>query len=632
MEPGQPTAVALTVPRPWRVIPVAGVLLLIAASGAAAEPGERPTAALLRLVPPDAAVVVSVDGLRDQARAFLASKLAADLGKLPAVKAWLASDKFQQFERSHAQIERALGANLNAVRDELLGDAVVLALRLPADPAADPSLGGGMLLVQVRDYALLKRLISFVNTAQQESGELTRVIDRQRGGTTYHLRELPPAAGRLPEWYVDYPDGTFAFSNSESLIQAVIDRKVPAGAVASLPGPGPRIEPGLGDQPRFKKVENRLPARGVVRLFVDPRHFEWAFTRAPGSKPSDIRVKEMLERYVAAADYAGANLEWSDAGIVVSAVETLNPSRLDAWLRRWATDGRPVDPKLTRVPPTTMALASGRLDAVSLFDGLVLLVAEADQSKLANFETLLTGLLLGQDVRSRVLPQLGPGIVAYVDSAADRGQGAPGAGALPGGRWPFPAVIAVSVSGDSGTSSTASVLDALDNALRTVLAMSALDEKRAQGRGRITTQQVAGVTVMTLDPPVPFAYAIDRANHRVVLGTKAAAVARYLESSADPAAGQFFRTLQATAFAGAQAYACVNLDAFSEWAGKHRDRLASALATRQNRPIADVESDLAQVLALAQLFQAGFVTSRIDADLTAVHHSIGLVRDDLGRK
>ena len=120
--------------------------------------------------------------------------------------------------------------------------------------------------------------------------------------------------------------------------------------------------------------------------------------------------------------------------------------------------------------------------------------------------------------------------------------------------------------------------------------------------------------MMTLDLPIPFAYAIDRANHRVVLGTKAEAVARYLECSSDPAAGQFFRKLQATAFSGAQAFACVNLDAFHEWAGKHRDRLASALAARQNRPVADVESDLAQVLALAQLFQAGFVTSRIEAD------------------
>ena len=36
---------------------------------------------------------------------------------------------------------------------------------------------------------------------------------------------FPPPAARPSEWYVTYPDGTFAFSNSESLIQSVIDRK-----------------------------------------------------------------------------------------------------------------------------------------------------------------------------------------------------------------------------------------------------------------------------------------------------------------------------------------------------------------------------------------------------------------------
>ena len=68
-----------------------------------------------------------------------------------------------------------------------------------------------------------------VNTIQQESGELAGVGERQRNGTTYHVREFPAAANRPPEWYVAYPDGTFAFSNSEAMIQSVIDRKA-AGA------------------------------------------------------------------------------------------------------------------------------------------------------------------------------------------------------------------------------------------------------------------------------------------------------------------------------------------------------------------------------------------------------------------
>ncbi len=188
------------------------------------EPGARPADALLRMVPPDVAVVLTVEGLRDQALAFGKTRLAADLRRLPAVQAWLNSEKYKRFEQSRAMIETILGANLTELRDELLGDAVVLALRLPSDRAKEKE-ARGLVLLQARNQALLQRVIHAINTTQQESGELSRVAEHQRSGTTYHVREFADAASRPPEWYVAYPDGTFALSNSETLIQAVIDRK-----------------------------------------------------------------------------------------------------------------------------------------------------------------------------------------------------------------------------------------------------------------------------------------------------------------------------------------------------------------------------------------------------------------------
>ncbi len=85
------------------------------------------------------------------------------------------------------------------------------------------------------------RLIRVINTAQQESGELTRVGDRDRSGVAYHVREFPAGTDRLPEWYVTYPDGTFALSNSEALIQEVIDRKRPP---TTAPGASARVPAG----------------------------------------------------------------------------------------------------------------------------------------------------------------------------------------------------------------------------------------------------------------------------------------------------------------------------------------------------------------------------------------------------
>ena len=214
---------------------------------------------------------------------------------------------------------------------------------------ADSSQARGLLLFQARDHALLERLIDVVNAAQKDGGELARVADRQRAGTTYHVREFPVVAGRLPEWYIAYADGTFAFSNSESLIQAVIDRKSQLQAAEHAPSTaGSKSDGGLGDLPRFKEVQQRLPETALARLFVDPRAIERLMAASPRpAKPTDANILALTERYAASVRYAGAALVWGDRSIVVHTVETLDPSKVDPWLVRWAGDTRTTDPAAT---------------------------------------------------------------------------------------------------------------------------------------------------------------------------------------------------------------------------------------------------------------------------------------------
>jgi hypothetical protein len=624
--------------------------VMLCASVIGAEPVERSADSLLRLVAPDVAVVLTVEGLRDQVHAFSKSRLAAELQQLPAVRAWLESEKYQQFEQSRARIEAVLGVNLTDLRDELLGDAALLALRIPPDGPADSSNARGLLMFRARDPALLERMIRVVNTTQKESGELASVGDRTRGGTTYHVREHPAESGRIAEWYVAYPDGTFAFSNSEELIQALIDRKAPA-RTAEHPlrdGDESRVEPGLGDLPGLHAVQRRLPQPALARVFVNPRQIGRLVAAAPRpAKPSDARLMALVERYLTAVDFAGASLVWNDRSIEVQTVETLDPSKLDPWLRRWAGGAGRRDPLLNRTPPTAMALASGHVDALALFDAVSQLVPDEDRPRLTNIETVLSGLLLGQDLRTSVLPRLGPGVVAYIDSPSESIEAkADGVKPAPGSFWPFPFVMVVGLARDepAATRSTGSqpkqasdqepapvpVAAALQSALRTALALTALDEKRNQGSSRIQNRVVAGTTVTTLDPPVPFAYAVDGAGARLVLGTSADAVARYLESSSDATDGGRFRRLQARSFPGNDTFFCVDLDALNKLAGRHRDRLVQALAARKQRPAAHVERDLTQVLALARLFEAAFLTCRFEPDATAVERRVGLILHEQG--
>jgi hypothetical protein len=610
------------------------VILVEATTAVGAEQTPRQVDALLRLVDPDAAVVVTVEGLRDQANAFFKSRLATDLEQLPAVREWFASEQFRQFESSRVQIETLLGAKLTDLRDELVGDAVVMALHLPPVAAADGSQARGLLLVRARDPALLNRVIGIVNSAQQDSGELSRVVERQRTGTTYFVREFPAEARRADEFYIAFGDGVFAASNSERLLESVIDRRIRHETGTESPRVLPKGDAGLGDQPRFKTVQTQLPEPALARVFVEPRQFERLLAASsPPSKAADVQIMAMLIRYLASVDYAGLALTRNERSIAIHSVETLNPSHLDAWLRHWASDTRPTDLEIARVPPTALALASGQFDGIALLDAVTQLVPALDQPKFANMQTALGGLLLGQDLRTQVLPRLGPSVLAYFDIPGDvEEQENATAKTPPAGGWPFPLVVVVSLAGDDGPANAPLLAAALDNALRTVLAITALDDKRASGRSRITTRAIGGTAVTTLDPPINFAYAIDQVRRRLILSTSSDAVVHYLESSGAAQSGERFHALRSATFPEALTYACVDLDAVNQLAAKHRTRLLQFLSARQNRPAALIDHDLAQVLALTRLFRAGFITSRLRADATAVHRSAGLILRDQDTK
>ena len=157
---------------------IAGVFCLVSASTVGGEE-PAPSDALLKLVPADAALIVTVDHLREQSKAVLDSRLARDVQKLPAFKAWLDTDKVRDFLRSREQIEGFFRATLGEVRDEIFGDAVILALRLPPEKSAGPAEARGLLLLQARDPKLLNHLVDLVNTTQHQNGEIAAVSEHK---------------------------------------------------------------------------------------------------------------------------------------------------------------------------------------------------------------------------------------------------------------------------------------------------------------------------------------------------------------------------------------------------------------------------------------------------------------------
>ena len=100
-----------------------------------------------------------------------------------------------------------------------------------------------------------------------------------------------------------------------------------------------------------------------ARIFVEPRQIERLIAASPQpNQASEPRIPAMLERYLAAVDYAGAALVWNESGIVVNMVELL--------IRRSWTPGSSTGPRVTIAPKhhdfayrrQPLALASGHLD------------------------------------------------------------------------------------------------------------------------------------------------------------------------------------------------------------------------------------------------------------------------------
>ncbi len=556
-------------------------MLAIAAGGSASA--ANPVDDLLALVPPESGITLVVEDLRGQSKAFFSSPLAAGLAELPAVKAWMKSSKSSDLLKARKDIESVLGIDLNALRDDVLGDGVVLAL-IP--PAEEPR---GLLLTRFRDRKLLDQLISRINFVETSSRALVEVREHrgQGGGRTYWQRRF--AAGTKPdEWYAIIEPSTFAWSNSEAVIQGVIarDKKSAAAGLASL---GP-----------FREVRDSLPESAFVRVFVDPKFLSQVAgpTLRNAADPVTISLKNAL----GSVAYLGASIQWRD-GIILDVHARLNLPRTDATRQaRIARQGGDPDPLATANATTLLAIA-GRLDAVAVVDHLFKVASIEQRDKAQLGWNVLNGLFLGKDLRNDILPQVGPGMLLRVDAPVARDD-------------MFPMVMTVDIGGGAAISA------AIENALKTVWALAALDNQH--GPIKVVSREISGVRVSSLSGTErPWSFAMTAG--RLAIGSDAEAVASSLVKANSQAAKVPLARLREEFFPDSTNFAVVDLESLYRVVDVRRDLLAQRFARGRGRTEAEARRDLDSSLDLMRLFRVAYVTIGGKADASSAHLTAGLI-------
>ncbi len=539
--------------------------------------------ALVAKVPPGSALTLVVEDLRDHSREILKSPLAAGFLQLKAVRAWRASPRGLAWRRTRADLESVLGADLATARDELIGDALVLSLQ-PPPPGGGPDSARGLLLTKVRDRRLLDRLIASVNAAETASGTLAEVVEKRPSGSSpYFLRRFRPGT-KPDEWFTIVEGSTFAWSNSEELIARV------AKADPAVPG--------LGSSPGYRAVRDALPAGSIARLYIDPRFLERmiAASATPGD-PAPDAVRSALS----AVESAGLSLLWRE-GPVVGLFAAIDPAKLPPSASSWATRGSSL---ASLAPKTALAVASTSLNVSAIVEAALKLVPPAAKPKLDAALLAASGLLMGRDARADVLPKIGPGVLAYVvpPTGPDDAR--------------FPVVFAVELADG--------LAPAVENAARTMLALSALDPARPGSR--IVATERSGRTVWTLRGP-DRTWSVGARPGLLAFGDDPDAVAGLLAAPADRSNAQVAE-VKRRFFPDSGTFVLADLERIGREAASRQAFLARALARRRGSDGGQAAADLDRATELLGLFRIGFLAGSIGPEFRSVRATAGLIgRDD----
>src|SRR4051794_2059726 len=296
---------------------------------------------LLRLVPEDAGFCVIVRDLREQFDRLAKSPFAAHFTASPLGQALAKSPELQKL----ADFDRQLNANLNLtwaqLRDEILGDAVVLAYT--AGPPGRPEKEQGLLLAHARRPDLLAALFERLNEVQKKAGEVTAVEPRMYRGQSYQMRRKTKDA---TEYYC-IRGPVLILSDKEEALTRAVDRAIAASSA----------EP----PPLARRLEELGVDRCLAVCWLNPKAFVPALKRKVASAAGgEAACLATFARYWEALD----GVAWSlsvEREFAVTMTAAVRPSDLPPAARRMFGEAARPSAVWAAFPKDALFIAAGRL-------------------------------------------------------------------------------------------------------------------------------------------------------------------------------------------------------------------------------------------------------------------------------
>jgi hypothetical protein len=545
------------------VLPAVGLWLLTSAVAAASPRDE-----VLRLVPEDVGFCLVVQDLRDHAQALANSPFAEQFRQSPLGLAVVNAKETAKLQEVKKEFEKALGLDFARLRDDLFGDAIILAYR-PGPPGKSKE-EQDLILVRARDAQLLADLVSRLTQMQKDQKELKELEPRDCKGRTYY-RHVDVKGENF--YYLRGP--VLAVSSKEEMLRQAIERDI-EGAVG---------EPPVARELRLLGADKRLAA-----LWINPRAFEAEMEQraadAQGAQAAVLRtfltLWKSLDGIALSADVQ------QDFQLVLSA--RARRDQLPTAAKQLFAAAVQRSELWSRFPDDALLAVAGRLDAAALLDLLCNFLTTEDRAALlAKLQGSLGAALGGKDVAGEVLPCLGPDWGACVT--------APPAGE---NTW-FPQIlVAIRVQpGPKEPPVDRALLSAVDS-LITWVSVGYNLQHNDQLVPRTEVEDKVGVKYLVNDqlfpPGVRPAYALQ--GGYLVLASSPEVIRRFAAARATPAAGAEFPLLR------------MSLKDLRRYVQERHGPLAQAAADKNQVSREEAERRLNGLLIGLQLFDRLEVTQR----------------------
>src|SRR5262245_19352594 len=350
---------------------------------------DSPRDELLRITPREVTFCLTVQELRDHAQEWKNSPFWESFPTSRLGKVLLESAEYKRLQDLKEQLAKILGEPVSHIRDELFGDAIVIAYQ--AGPPGKPEEEKGLLLTWVRDPRLAEQCLHRINEAQKQSNELKELQSASyRGLSCFHRIK---AQG--PDEYYCLQGHILAFTSQEPMLHRALDLSLDQAPLER-------------QQPFLAQELDRLGlAKSMATFWLNPRSFDAELSqKLKQANESEVIFLSAFQQIWQALDGIGLGLS-AEQNLEGKLVISTQRENLPKTMRSFPSTST-ASSLWQSLPPDALLAIAGHTDFAGILEALGQFVAPDHRKSIRDSMEQNLGGVVGKDLLPILPKYLGP--------------------------------------------------------------------------------------------------------------------------------------------------------------------------------------------------------------------------------